>query len=462
MKIFLQVASVIILIAFFNTCAVKDEKARQESGPPNIILFFADDLGYGDLQCYGHPYNKTPNLDRMASMGLKLTSFYVAAPVCSPSRAAIMTGRYPMRTGMHHNTGPGGWRGLPATEITIAEVLKSVGYKTKAIGKWHLGDTREEYLPTSQGFDEYFGLPYSNDMIPPWVKTDIELKFYRNDKKLPDTVDQNTLTVRYTEEALDFIQSAGDDPFFLYMPFSMPHLPLYPAPQFKGKSGNGLYGDVMMSIDWSVGQVLDELERLELAEETLVVFTSDNGPWNQMPPRMLVEGITRWDAGTTNLFRGSKATTFEGGMRVPCIMKWPGKIEAGRISRDLVTSMDLFPTFAKLAGASIPDDRPIDGNDLEDFILNGDPSPTDQLFYFMADRPGAFRDGEWKLNRVLIKGENGENNVKLELFNLLRDPAERINCADEFPEKVKEMEEILLKFNEDLRTEPHYLLKNGR
>lgn len=448
----------LLIIAACDT-DIKDSSKNQ--GPPNIILLFADDLGYGDLQCYGHPYNKTPNLDKMASEGLKLTSYYVAAPVCSPSRAAVMTGRYPMRTGMHHNTGPGSWRGLPAEELTIAEVLKTAGYRTKIVGKWHLGDTKKEYLPTSQGFDEYFGLPYSNDMIPPWVKTDIALKFYRNDKKLPDTVDQNTLTVRYTEEALSFIGADSEAPFFLYMPFSMPHLPLYAAPQFKGKSGNGLYGDVMMSIDWSVGKILKLLDQSGIAENTMVIFTSDNGPWNNMPPRMLVEGIERWDAGTTNLFRGSKATTFEGGMRVPCIVKWPGKIEAGRISRELVTSMDLFPTFARLAGANIPGGRTIDGNNLQSFLLENTPSPTSELYYFSGDRPGAYRKGDWKLNRIIEKDQTGNSQVKLELFNLILDPAERINRVEELPEMAEEMEQSLLKFWEELKKEPHYQRKDG-
>jgi len=450
------------LVALLSAC---DRQVGEEvpfEGPPNIVLLFADDMGYGDLQCYGHPLNRTPNLDRMASEGLKLTSFYVAAPVCSPSRAAILTGRYPMRTGMHHNTGPGSWRGLPAAEVTIAEILKSAGYQTKAIGKWHLGDTREEYLPTSQGFDEYFGLPYSNDMIPPWVNTDIELRFYRDNSKLPDSVDQNTLTNRYTEEALSFIRGAQDGPFFLYLPYSMPHLPLYPAPQFRDKSGNGLYGDVMMSIDWSVGEILGLLEELKLTKSTLVVFTSDNGPWNNMPPRMLQEGIQRWDAGTTNLFRGSKATTFEGGMRVPCIIRWPGKITEGRISRELVTSLDLFPTFAAFADAKIPEDLVLDGHNLESFLTRGEPSPTQKHYYIFGDRPGAIRNGEWKLNRIETTNAAGEAKVRLELFNLLLDPAERIDRIDQFPGMAREMESDLLNFTEQLKKEPHYQRKNER
>ena len=279
--------------------------------PPNIVIIFADDLGYGDLSSYGHPTIKTPRLDRMAEEGVRLTSFYVASPACSPSRYALLTGRYPVRSDIIWALGPDEERGIAASEYTLAEALKERGYRTAAVGKWHLG-ARPGFFPTEHGFDSYFGLLYSNDMMPPWVMTERPLQLWRDTVPVEHPVDQSTLTERYTEQAVSFIRDSGDAPFFLYLAHSMPHVPLHTSERFRGRSAGGLYGDVVETIDWSAGRILDVLEEEGLADQTLVIFTSDNGPWNEMPDRMFSEGkIQPWDAGSAGPLRGSKATTWE-------------------------------------------------------------------------------------------------------------------------------------------------------
>jgi len=275
---------------------------------PNFVLVFADDLGYGDLSCYGHPTIRTPNLDRMAAEGIRLTSFYAAASVCSPSRAGLLTGRYPVRCGQPGNLGPASTGGLRLSELLLPAALKPLGYTTMAIGKWHLGHT-PDYVPTARGFDSFFGLPYSNDMIPPFVKTDKPLHLFRDTESIEEPVDQDTLTERYVDEAVKFIRRSKGGPFFLYLPHSMPHLPVSTSERFRGKSRAGLYGDVIETIDWGMGRILETLKQERLERSTMVIFTSDNGPWLDLPDRMLQEGNERWHAGSKGLLRGHKGNT---------------------------------------------------------------------------------------------------------------------------------------------------------
>ena len=432
------------LVLCFSGCS---QTSAQEEAPPNIVLFYVDDLGYGDLSGYGHPNNYTPHLDRLASEGAKLTGYYAAAPVCTPSRASMLTGRYPMRSGMQNNRGPDSPDGLPQEEITLAEALKDVGYQTAAFGKWHLGAV-DGYFPTQHGFDEYFGILYSNDMMPPWVQTERPLHLYRNTEPTDEyPVDQTTLTKRYTEETIRYIQEAKEGPFFVYVPHAMPHLPIYASKAFDGNSEGGLYGDVIEEIDGSVGQVMDVLEEEGLADNTILIFTSDNGPWNELPPRMYnTEEVEKWHAGTQGPFRGSKASTWEGGHRVPFIIRWPGHIPSGTHRTQLATNMDLFPTLLNIAGATIPDDRPIDGKDMMPLILDNTPSQHDYFYYFRTNRLEAVRDADWKLNVKPVSSETPE----ALLFNLHEDPYERFNVAEQHPEIVDRLYNQLRTFGESL------------
>lgn len=405
--------------------------AQAEAEPPNVVLLFADDLGYGDLSSYGHPLIQTPHLDQMAREGMRLTSFYAAASVCTPSRAALLTGRYPIRSGMSEVLYPNAEEGLPPSEVTLAEALKDEGYRTMAVGKWHLGD-RERYLPTEHGFDAYYGLPYSNDMIPPWVDTDVPLRMYRGSEPIPGEVDQDSLTVKYTAEAVDFIRS-GSEPFFLYLPYSMPHLPIYTTERFEGTSRGGLYGDVIEAIDWSVGQVLETLEAEGVSENTIVIFTSDNGPWSNMPDRMVQGGVQRWHAGTAGPLRGAKVTTWEGGMRVPGIVRWPREIPAGQTSPEPATTMDLYTTLIEAGGGTVPQDRPVDGNNLLPF-LKGETaaSPTETFYYYWYGDLHAVREGPWKFFR-------DTDETSQALYHLERDPAEQIDVSGDHPDLVERL-----------------------
>jgi arylsulfatase A len=422
------------------------------SRPPNIVLFFADDMGYGDLGCYGHPTIRTPRLDRMAAEGVRLTSFYAAAPYCTPSRVGLLTGRYPVRTGQYNNLGPESVGGLSLDERLVPEVLKARGYRTKAIGKWHLGHNPAEYLPTSRGFDSYLGLLYSNDMIRPWVQTDEPMHLYRDRTIIEEhPVDQDRLTERYTEEAVQFIKESGDSPFFLYFPHSMPHLPVRTSDRFRGESEGGLYGDVIETIDWSVGRVLDTLKETGKDGNTMVIFTSDNGPWLNLPPRMLQGGNERWHSGTKSLLRGSKGTTFEGGQRVPAIFRWPGHIPAGGQSAEMASTLDIYATIIKAAGGTVPGDRIMDGTDILPFLKGRAPSPRDEFFYFLSNRLEAVRSGDWKL-RVTGRREEetGETAVTTELFHLGRDPGESYNVADRYPGRVSDLYARMREFAAEL------------
>jgi arylsulfatase A len=412
---------------------------------PNFIFINIDDLGYADIGPFGSKLNRTPHLDRMAEEGRKLTCFY-AAPVCSPSRASLMTGCYPKRAlPIPHVLFPGNDVGLDPGEVTIAELLKQQGYATGIVGKWHLGD-QPEFMPTRQGFDNFFGLPYSNDMGPaadgvksnlgaPLPKTEGRgqppLPWLRNETVIKRVLadDQTTLVERYTEEAVKFIKQHKDEPFFLYLPHSAVHFPIYPGKAFQGKSNNGIYGDWVEEVDWSVGQVLDMVRESDLSERTLVIFTSDNG------------GTPR---GVNAPLRGFKGSTWEGGMREPTIAWWPGKVPAGT-SSDAVTGMiDILPTLVKLAGGEVPADRKLDGGDIWP-ILAGQPeakSPHDVYYYYRGLNLQAVRSGDWKLHLE-----------KEELYNLKDDIGESTNVARQHPEVVKELRAVAERMKDDLGLE---------
>jgi arylsulfatase A-like enzyme len=428
--------------------------AAVSSDQPNFVIILADDLGYGDLGCYGQKRIRTPNLDKMASEGMRFTEFYVASSLCTPSRAALLTGSYAQRVGMGvcsreqngkivpwHVLYPNMQQGFNPDEITIAESLKARGYATACIGKWHLGD-RPEFLPTNQGFDYYFGVPYSNDMKP--------LVFLRGDKVAETTVAQETITERYTDEAVRYIGAHRDKPFFLYLAHNAPHTPLFASPRFKGKSAGGLYGDVVEGLDWSVGEVLSALKREGIEQKTMVVFLSDNGPW-------LVRGE---NGGIATPLRDGKGSTYEGGMRVPFIVRWPGTVPAGKVCKEVASAMDLFPTMAKLCGAEIPKDRVIDGKDIVP-LVKGEPgarSPHEVLYYYFMDELQGVRRGEWKLKlETTVKNDSlythvgdPESTVPTALYNLEADIGEQKSVLKNHAELVNELEAAAAKASEDL------------
>jgi arylsulfatase A len=439
----------LLLLTALIACqpAADAPKDAPRTGQPNIVLIFADDLGYGDLSCYGSPVNQTPNLDRLAQEGVKMTSFYVAASVCTPSRAALLTGRYPIRH-LPGNLGPESTHGLPLAEVTLPQLLQAQGYATMGIGKWHLGHATPELQPTGRGFDQYFGLMYSNDMIPPWVQTEVPMMMYDNGEPLREvTYQQEHLTDEFTEKGLAFIEANQDRPFFLYLPYSMPHLPVAaPAADIAAANGN-LYRAVIQDIDEGVGKLRAKLAELGLAENTVFIFTSDNGPWHNLPDRMLQRGNERWHAGSSGPLRGAKTTTYEGGFRVPGLICWPGTVEPGTVSNEMASAMDLFATLALAGGASLPTDRPIDGRDLTAF-LQGEAaaSPRDTLFYFAHKRLEAVRIGDWKLSLR----EPGQP----QLFNLETDPSEMYNRYEAEPERVTPLQAAMVAFRAETGAEP--------
>lgn len=422
---------------------------KQPARPTNFIVIFCDDLGYGDLGSYGHPTIHTPNVDRMAREGQKWTNFYVASSVCTPSRAALLTGRLPVRSGMcsneHRVLFPNSAEGLPPGEVTLAEALKQKDYATACIGKWHLGH-RTPHLPTNNGFDTYFGIPYSNDMDRTveyrkeifWdPKTDYwNVPLMRDEEIVERPANQNTLTKRYTEESMKFIEENRTQPFFLYLAHTMPHVPLFASDEFDDTSKRGLYGDVVEEIDWSVGKILEKLREEDLEENTLVVFTSDNGPWLSFETH----------GGSAGPLRDGKFTTWEGGMRVPAVFRWPGRIQPGTVM-ELGSTMDLFATFCGLAGAGIPDDRILDSHDLAPVLLEGKSSPRDVLFYYRGEDLFAVRKGAFKTHFITQStfgpDKERERHDPPLLFNLNHDPAEKHNIADEHPEVIAEIETVV-------------------
>jgi len=431
--------------------------AQQNGKPPNFVIIFVDDMGYGDIANTGHPTIKTPNLLKMADEGVTMTQFYASASVCSPSRAALLTGRYPIRNGVVSVFFQGDKIGLPKTEITMADLLKKNGYTTGVIGKWHLGHA-PEYMPRRRGFDYYYGLLYSNDMAP--------VELYRNEQVFEYPVEQNTLTKRYTEEAVQFIEQSRNRPFFLYLAHSMPHTPLGVSEKFRGHSKRGLYGDVVEELDWSVGQIMDTLKKYDLDENTLVVFTSDNGPlktslvekvWGKpLSYNGKIDPASPWNleehhGGSAGLFRGGKATTFEGGLRVPFIARFPGVLEHGKVSTEIGTVMDLFTTCLRLAGVDIPQDRTIDGQDLIPVLQGQKSSQYDAFYYYWNDEMTAIRSGPYKLHfKICTDQWEWTGLEKLQLYNVEVDPSEKFDIATQNPEIVKELVQKANEFRSEI------------
>ncbi|MCG2460649.1 sulfatase [Flavobacteriaceae bacterium F89] len=431
-----------VLPSFLSTCYGQS----QAKNPPNFVIIFADDLGYGDLGIYGHPTIKTPNLDKMAMEGQKWTNFYVGASVCTPSRAALLTGRLPVRSGMCSDKNrvlfPNSLHGLPESEVTLAEQLKKADYATAAIGKWHLGD-KPQYLPTNNGFDYYFGIPYSNDMDKITDKKywdfadDIQASYFnvplmRNTEIVERPAEQHSITKRYTEEAISFIKKHKDRPFFVYLAHNLPHIPLFASKDFEGKSKRGLYGDVVAEIDHGVGQIIAELKADGLDKNTIVVFTSDNGPWLSY----------KTHGGSAGLLRAGKGTTWEGGMREPCIFWSPDKIKPA-IVEDLGTTMDLFTTFSNMAGVPVPKDRVIDGQDLSGTLFYQEQSPRKAVFYYRGTTLYAMRLGDYKAHFITegaygMFGRKEMHDLPL-LFNVDQDPSEQYDIGEDHPEIIRQI-----------------------
>jgi arylsulfatase A len=430
-----------------------DDKGRR----PNFVIIFIDDMGYADVGCFGARGYPTPNIDRMAAEGMRFTDFYAASSVCTPSRAALLTGCYPQRVGLPNVLGPRANIGISNQEVTIAQMLKPLGYATACYGKWHLGH-HPQFLPTRHGFDDYFGLPYSNDMWPkhPEAPKDYpDLPLIEGDKIVQLNPDQTQLTTWYTEHAVRFIEKNKDSPFFLYLPHSMCHVPLFVSNKFKGRSQRGLFGDVIMELDWSVGQILSTLKRLGIDGDTMVVFCSDNGPWLSYGDH----------AGSAEPLREGKGTTFDGGQREPTIMRWPGRIPAGRLCHEPACTMDLLPTIARLTGATLPD-HTIDGKDIWP-LMAGEPgakSPHEAFFYYRGWALQAVRSGKWKLHlphsyATLADRPGGtggipakyeQANISIALFDLENDIGEQHNVASEHSDVVERLTQMAEKMRQDL------------
>lgn len=440
---------------------------------PNIVLINMDDMGYGDVEAYGGIAYNTPHINKLAAEGMLFTNFYAASPACTPSRAALMTGSYPNRVGLPKVLYPNSHKGLSQHEETIASILKEVDYSTGIIGKWHLGDSKK-FLPLQHGFDYFFGLPYSNDMWPNNYKnealqaSDSTSKVWKTRHEWPrlplieynniigyiDTEkEQSQLTTRYTKKAVEYINQHKDQPFFLYLAHNMVHAPLAVSDKFKGKSKQGLFGDVMMEIDWSVGQVLKALSDNKLRKNTLVIFTADNGPW-------LLFGN---HGGSTGGLRGEKGNTWEGGMREPAIMSWPGVIEKGSINHKLASNLDFLPTLAKITGASLPKNK-IDGVNILPLLMGKEEAhPRDHLYYYYyGNSLDAVRKGKWKLvlphdylgvkqqGKDGFPGELAQYSTTLALYNLRNDPGERYDVKEAHPEVVKSIQQLVEKARKDL------------
>ena len=460
------------LLAWFSSAstATTDEHSAREGSKPNIIILYTDDMGWGDLGVFGHPYIRTPSIDRLAKEGQQWTDFYVPTPVCSPSRAALLTGRHPVRTGLY-GVGtpvmfPGDTRGIPHSEVTLAEALKAKGYRTGIFGKWHLGDA-PEFFPTRHGFDYWYGIPYSNDMqyaARPGVEdlfklqqegknaelraifadflksfeapnySDYHVPLWRSectaqgctDQLLEQPTVQTTLTARLTKEAVRFVTTQADQPFFLYLPYTMPHLPIFADEAFQGRSLGGPYGDTVEEIDWSVGQIIKALETAGLNENTLVFFSSDNGPWHSASTEF---------SGSAGPFKGSKQEVYEGGVRVPTVFWWPGKV-APRVTSELGSVLDLYATIATITG--IDASTAVDGVDLTHSLFTGAASPRKAVALYRKGELRAYRKGDYKLH-LFDRAQGGSLLETPELYNLKRDVAEQENIAAKHPEIVEDL-----------------------
>ena len=443
-----------ILIVALATISGPVRAAELTTEKPNVIIVFCDDLGYGDLGCFGHPTIATPNLDRMAAEGQRWTQFYVAASVCTPSRAGLVTGRLPVRTGMCSDRRrvlfPDSAGGLQASELTIAEVMKEAGYATACFGKWHLGHL-PEFLPTRHGFDTYLGIPYSNDMDRVKEYAQGKNPFYMYDWKnwnvpliqgetvVEQPADQTQITKRYTQAAVSFIKQNADRPFFIYLPHSMVHVPLFASPEFKDTSRRGLYGDTIEEIDAGVGQIVATLKQRGIDRRTLVVFTSDNGPWLTYNEQ----------GGSAGLLREGKGCTFEGGMREPTIFWWPGTAKPG-VVRELGSTLDLLPTCAAMADVELPADLKLDGYNLLPVIKGTGPGPREVMYYYRGTRLYAIRKGPWKAHFITQGAYGGQKPITHEtpeLYNLDLDPSEKYNVAAANPEVVKQLTELGQQFD---------------
>jgi len=440
MKLFSPCIFSLLCFVVWQMTSVPVSAAESEVKAPNFVLIFIDDMGYGDIGPFGSELNKTPNLDRMAAEGMKLTSFY-AAPVCSASRAQLMTGCYAPRVSVPGVFFPAGAQGLHPDEHTVADYLKELGYATTCIGKWHLGDQRE-FLPTRQGFDHYFGIPYSNDMGRKSAEDGRSVHPLMRDEQveaLLENEDQRSITRAYTEEAVKFIEANQNEPFFLYLPHTAMHIPIFPHQDFSGTSSNGRYGDWVAEVDWSVGRVLETIRELELSHKTLVVFTSDNGPW-------MSKGK---DGGIATPLRGSKGGTLEGGVREPTLAWWPSRIKAGSTFDGIAGTTDILPTFVKLAGGALKADIKIDGIDLSEALLGAvEQSPRMEWYYYQGRHLKAVRSGRWKLAiapqslGMGIREKPEDLKSSLRLYNLKEDVQEMNDVALQNPEVVKRLLEL--------------------
>jgi arylsulfatase A len=445
-----------VLLTLFFLSMTLALTAPAADTPPNVVIIFCDDMGYGDLSCFGAKSYVTPNLDSLAKTGTRFTNFHVAQAVCSASRAGLLTGCYPNRIGISGALGPKATHGISDSEMTIAQALKQKGYATAAVGKWHLGH-HPQFLPTRHGFDQYFGLPYSNDMWPKHPESKFpDLPLIEGEKTIALNPDQTQLTTWYTEHAVKFIDANRDKPFFLYLAHSMPHVPLFVSDKFKGKTERGLFGDVIEEIDWSVGEVLAALKRNGMEENTLVIFTSDNGPWLSYGDH----------CGSTAGLREGKGTSWEGGVRVPCLMRWPGKIPAGRVSTDPLMTIDILPTLAHLAGAPLPA-HPIDGMNIWP-LLSGEANavnPHDAYFvYYNQNDLQAVIGGKWKMvlphaYRTLNGRPGGTGGIPvkyemtktaLALYDMEADAFEQNDVASQHPDVIERLQKLAEKMRADL------------
>ncbi|MDO8682585.1 MAG: sulfatase [Armatimonadota bacterium] len=415
-------------VAAVSLCGNEAFAAAGPESRPNIVLINCDDLGYGDVACYGSKKIATPNLDTLAQNGLRFTDFYCTAPVCTPSRTALMTGRYPIRAGLTRVLGQYNKDGIKDEDTTIAQVLKAQGYATACIGKWHLGHL-PQYLPTRHGFDYYYGIPYSNNMGA-WTEGLVDVPIMRNEEVIERPAIQDTLTQRYTEETIKFIKDNKNGPFFVYLAHTMPHKPWHCSDSFRGRSKGGLYVDVIEELDWSVGEIVKTLREQGLDRHTIVMFTSDNGP----------------NGGSAGPLRGGKTNVFEGGMRIPFIASWPGRIPVG-LCREPANQMDLFPTFAYLAGGKPPKDRPLDGRDIRPLLTGKGKIPgAFEFYYFRTHVLQAMRYGNWKMH----VGRDTNALPEPELYNLALDIGEKRDVAKQHPELVAELQQRIKDFRKGL------------